>query len=308
MMTFEEKKNKLLQKLQIDELSILGKGVESYVYSYGNNQVVRILKKGDVNLLNSLKNLQMLIVESHLCVNTPLIERIGEYEGIVYTFEKKFKGGNLSRIFDHFDDKQKEIAILNYFDRLDELKKIDVSQYNYGQIVETEDKISETDWREFLTKKVKQKTDLVRKQLEKDVLDFESKLSLFYICTQNRLKSVEKNLVHGDYFYDNVMINYKQEITGILDFSGWTTVVGDYKLDVCGSIIFLEHSERFVKYQALLLNISEKRYGKEIRWYLDFYRIYYCLFLSDSYLYLKPLYNWCVKNLNNRQLWRSLEV
>ena len=307
MKSFARNINSILKRLKINKNSFLGEGVESFVYSYNKNRVARVLKNGNLEYLRSLKKLQELITESKLSVKTPLIEDICEVEGTVYTIEKRFEGENLSKIFDRFDDRQKETAILNYFDQLNELTKVDVGKFSFGQIAETTDKISEVSWQRFLNKKVKQKTDLVKTQIEKDVFEFEKKFNLFTKYVDERLGIVKKNLVHGDYFYDNVMANSKQEIAGILDFSGWTTVVGDLRLDVCGSIIFLEHSEKFINFQKLLLEVAKKRFGKEIEWYIDLYRIYYSFFLSDSYLYLRPLYDWCVKNLNDEQLWKRLE-
>ncbi len=307
MKSFARNRIAILKKWKIDKSSFLGKGVESFVYSYNKNRVVRIMKNGNLEYLRSLKKLQELIAESGLSVKTPLIEDICEDGGTVYTIEKRLEGENLSKIFDGFDDKQKEIAILNYFDQLNELAKVDVDKFNFGQILETKDKISEVNWQVFLNKKVRQKTNLVRGQIKKDVFDFGNKLYLFTKYVDERLGTVRKNLVHGDYFYDNVMANTKQEITGVLDFSGWTTVVGDFRLDICGSIIFLEHSKKFIEYQQLLLDAAKKRFGRGIEWYIDLYRIYYSFFLSDSYLYLRPLYDWCIKNLNDEQLWRRLE-
>jgi len=307
MRNFERNKKAILKKLEISENDFLGKGVESFVYIYGTSKkVVRILKEGGIDYLKSLRKLQELISRSGISVKTPLITDVGEFNGTIYTLEERIEGQNLSKIFDSYDNKQKEIVIKDYFDLLTELTKVDVRNFEFGQIVNTKDKISDDKWPTFLYKKVKQKTDLVREQLEKDVLNFEGKLGVFSRFMDTKFDSVEKNLVHGDYFYDNVMANSEPKITGILDFSGWTTVVGDFRLDVCGAIIFLEHSEKFVKYQQVLIGVAKQRYGTDIEWFIDFYRIYYSLFLSDSYLYLRPLYDWCIKNLNDEHLWMKL--
>ena len=306
MRNFEKNRKLILSKLEIGEKDFLGKGVESFVYGYGENQVVRILKEGNPKYLRSLRELQESISRSDLPVKTSLITDVGELNGTTYTVERRMEGQNLSKIFDTYSSEQKETVLRQYFDLPIELTKVDVEGFEFGQMVDTKDKVSANGWQTFLLKKVKQKTDLVREQLEKDVLGFEGKLGVFTRLVDTKLGGVEKNLVHGDYFYDNVMANREARITGILDFSGWTTVVGDFRLDVAGSIIFLEHSEKFINYQKVLTRIAKERYGKDIEWFIDFYRIYYSLFLSDSYLYLRPLYDWCVKNLNDENLWRRV--
>lgn len=306
MVNFEKNKEHILKSLEVGENSLLGKGVESFVYAYGKNQVLKILKQGSVEYLRSLQKLQILISKSKFSVKTPLIAKIGELNGTFYTFEERFDGQNLSKIFDTFSVEQKKRVMLDYFDLLREISKVDVRKFDFGQIAKTKDKISCDNWRDFVCKKVEQKTSQVAQQLEEDVVDFKDKLKVFNKLSNTKLNRVEKKLVHGDYFYDNVMADKTAKITGILDFSGWTTVVGDCRLDVCGAIIFLEHSQKFINYQKSLTEIAKSRYSKDIEYFIDFYRIYYSLFLSDSCLYLKPLYDWCVKNLNDEKLWKRV--
>jgi len=296
-------KTLILKSLHINESDFLGKGVESYVYVYGKNKVVRILKNGDLVYIKSLKELQELISTSGLLVETPLIIKIQELGGIIYTVERRLKGINLTKIFDTYNDEQKKKVILEYLDLLKELTKVDVNKFEFGQITNSKDKVSDSSWQGFLKKKTKQKVNMVKIQLGQDVLDLDFKLDVFFKLIDAKLENIEKNLVHGDYFYDNVMANKDAKITGILDFSGWMSVVGDFRLDVSGAIIFLEHSEKFVKYQKILTEAAKIEYGDDIESFIDFYKIYYSLYLSDSCLYLKPLYNWCVKNLNDKELW-----
>ncbi|OGD04899.1 hypothetical protein A3D85_00475 [Candidatus Amesbacteria bacterium RIFCSPHIGHO2_02_FULL_47_9] len=58
MRNFEKNRKLILSKLEIGEKDFLGKGVESFVYGYGENQVVRILKEGNPKYLRSLRELQ----------------------------------------------------------------------------------------------------------------------------------------------------------------------------------------------------------------------------------------------------------
>lgn len=307
MVNFEKNKEHILKSLKVGEGSLLGKGVESFVYAYGKNQVLKILKQGSVEYLKSLQKLQVLISKSEFSVRTPLIVKISELNGTFYTFEERFDGQNLSKIFDTFSEDQKKKVMLDYFDLLREIANVDVGKFEFGQIAKSKDEISCNSWSDFVCKKVEQKTSQVTQQLEDDVIDFKGKIKVFSNLANTKLDGVEKKLVHGDYFYDNVMANKAAKITGILDFSGWTTVVGDFRLDVCGAIIFLEHSQFFINYQRPLTEIAKSRYSEEIEYYIDFYRLYYSLFLSDSCLYLKPLYDWCVTNLNDNKLWKRVQ-
>ena len=45
-------------------------------------------------------------------------------------------------------------------------------------------------------------------------------------------------MVHGDYFYDNLLVGEDLKISAVLDFSD-LSVVGDHKMDITGALIYL---------------------------------------------------------------------
>ena len=95
MKNFEANKKLILKALDIDERAFLGKGVESYVYSLGDDKVIRILKNSNPTYIRSLKSLQELISTSGLSVETSLITEINKLNGTFYTIEKRLVGMNL---------------------------------------------------------------------------------------------------------------------------------------------------------------------------------------------------------------------
>jgi aminoglycoside phosphotransferase (APT) family kinase protein len=116
------------------------------------------------------------------------------------------------------------------------------------------------------------------------------------------LVTSDKTLVHGDYFYGNLLVK-DLKISAVFDF-GPLTVVGDYRMDVSGAVIFCETNPQFdSQFVEYLYRQEETIYGREIIKFIEYYRIYYSFYHMASADSGGSLYRWCIDNLNNEKIW-----
>jgi len=110
-----------------------------------------------------------------------------------------------------------------------------------------------------------------------------------------------KSLVHGDFYPSNVMVTDDLDVSGVLDFSPMT-IVGDSRVDVAGSLMWLEVVAGAGPADTdTLRQLIVQRYGQQIKPMLDFYRIVYSLYFAGARDADPKLYRWCVKNLQRWQ-------
>ncbi len=107
----------------------------------------------------------------------------------------------------------------------------------------------------------------------------------------------EKRLVHGDYFPGNVFIDNDMTICGVGDF-GYSTVVGDPRMDLAGAVVFLEVVTGYQPDDTpFLMQTVEERHGTGMTRWIDFYRLYYSFYFSRCKSDDSPTYDWCIRNL-----------
>jgi aminoglycoside phosphotransferase (APT) family kinase protein len=109
----------------------------------------------------------------------------------------------------------------------------------------------------------------------------------------------EKCLVHGDYFPGNVFVDDRLTICGVGDF-GYTTVVGDSRMDLAGAVVYLEVVDGYRPDDtAFLTRLVEERYGRDMLRWIDFYRLYYSFYFSRCKVDDPRTYEWCIGNLRS---------
>ena len=138
---------------------------------------------------------------------------------------------------------------------------------------------------------------------KKDVKDLDNKIELMRSIFKQKLQFSKKILVHGDYFYNNVLFDDKLNLTAILDFSN-STVIGDYRMDIACAIMYFDLDEKYIKF---LWEQAVKNYGEETIPIIKYYTAYQAFFQTESCLYNKGLYKWCLNHLNSAELWKFIE-
>ena len=295
---------KILAALHIKESDLLGKGFEGNVYAKGESEIIKIFNTPrNLDYLKSLAVFQKLITDSHLTFNTPQILDIHQIGGTFYTVERRIHGNTLDSVFPNLSEEQKHLALKNYFEAMCELNSVTLSHYPYGQVIQNDSAVQSNDWQDFLTRKLDQTLKKMTPHLSKDIENFDWKMKKLKELVKS-LNSIGKQVVHGDYYPENVLVNEDLDISAVLDF-GTHTVIGDPKMDAASKIflkLFPYIKSDHLKYWDTLV---EERYGK-IKPEIDIYGLYYSVYYSDVYETDKITYRWSVDNLNDDSVWESL--
>lgn len=303
-MKFEKVVEKILQTFSVAPSAFIAKGDQSIVYRISDEKIVEIFRSESRTYLESLRDFEELLSKYRLPFGLPKIYEIDSIEGIYFTIEKKLQGNPLGKLFPDLTAKQKEVATKNYFDALKILHQIKLPSFQFGQVLETKDRITSENWGNFLTKKLDQRGKLAHDWLAKDVTDVQEKLHVLKQFALTQLEQPKKCLIHGDYFYNNVLFDNQCCLTAMLDFSN-STVIGDYRMDISCAIIFFDLDPHYKQYLYKLAAIT---YGKDIVRFIKYYQLYYAFYLAESYLYNKGLYKWCLRSLNDKSLWKAIAI
>lgn len=221
----------LLDILKLNPAKLLGKGGEGYIFEYPDNKVIKIYPKANVDYLQKLQSFQNLLQKYSLPYSIPQILKIERINNTYYTIDNKLNGRQLDTVFPELNDEQKYKALKNYFEALIPFNSIELTEYPFGQILEIQNAIRTNSWSEFLIKKLEQKLNKSSSYLPKDIKDYNGKVKLFKDLIIQNCDTPNKNLIHCDYYLNNVLVNKNLEISAVLDFS-IHTAVGDRKLDI----------------------------------------------------------------------------
>lgn len=293
----------ILNQLNISDDQCIGKGIEGYVFKYRENKAVKIYFKTTRKHLEELRNLQIRLSQSNLPYSTPLIESFDVIEGVYYSIENRLVGKNAEEIFSTLSSSDQSQLIKNFLTALIPLQNVNVSDFQFGQILHSPGSLRSSSWKEFLLNKLQQKIKEGGAKVEKDVVNHNLKIMTLEKMIQNMIQNdSKKNFIHGDYYLANTLVNKDLEITAILDLNIHTSV-GDYRLDIANISFQSLFSGFTAQHLNLAKNLAIEIFGSEISQYLDLYSFYIAYYFSDLYKTDLDSYNWCVGILNDEERW-----
>ena len=136
-----------------------------------------------------------------------------------------------------------------------------------------------------------------KKDLTQVVPHLDQLLERFHMGLKKLEPMTSKSLVHGDYFPGNVFIDESNTVYGVGDF-GYSTLVGDPRMDLVGAIVFLELVQGYQPTDIALLLEHVHRLGLPVdEEILELYQTYYALYFSGCKEDDPHTYAWCVKYL-----------
>lgn len=289
----------LLQYLGIPSPITLGSGMQSMVYDFGNNKIIKIYTDPNINLdrINELRNFYQKFIWQSDTVSIPEIFEVGEYNSSHYSIERKLSGERAHVIYRSSNTETQHKLLDSYFSLLSELQKIEVVGPYGEQLTGSSPKIENNNWRKVLEEKLEQSRDEALSKKDHDIDNISDLFDKYFVEILPRIDpSPQKNLIHGDLFLENLLANRYGEITALLDF-GPLTLIGDHLMDVTGLVYFPTVtegiSEDSTKY--LLKQASYKYKGVENT--LIHYLLYYCLYFINSMSYDPRTYVWCKRHL-----------
>ncbi len=292
----------VLNKLGIHYPVLLGKGGEGYVFEYLEGQVVKIYTNPYINesMVRAVKEIQRALVKSSLPFALSEIIEIVSEEKSLYTIEKKLGGKPMSKLLMKASVIQRQKMLESYYFAAKELGKVQFNDRPYGNLLKTSYSKNAESWQEYLLKVIDFRTELDKDNLRNNISDIEFKIEKFKDFIKTSMSYENKDFVHGDYFYENVLFNDDFEVTGVLDI-GIHAVVGDSKQDL-SSLAFRAPKNNFTQDDLDFYTSLVEKNHPDIRKYINFYKLYYAFYYSTA----TTLQGDVIKTLNDDDVWSML--
>ncbi len=288
----------ILQHFGLTDADLLGQGGESRVYALDPTRVLR-LYASDASLayIQARQDFYGWLADQQPPFATPQVLEHGVIEQQPYAIERRMNGRDLAQALPPSTGDGRARALSSYLDVATRIGTIHLPDQRFGEILFPQGAVQRDSWPHFLWDRAQQTLAISRGDLIQDVPQLDRLLADFH----TRLTALEpvttKALVHGDYFPGNVFVDDANTVYGIGDF-GYSTVVGDPRMDVAGAIMFLEVVEgyRAEDTRFLLRELPARAPGLS-RDIIDLYRLYYSFYFSHCKRDDPSTYWWCVGNL-----------
>ncbi len=293
-----DKVNEVLKSLHIKNPVLLGKGGEGWVYEYGDMAVKIYPRSSDKEYLQNIQTFQDILLKKRFTFDIPQICEIHDVSGILYTVEKRLHGIQMDKKIVDLNTTDRQKLYRNYYEAIRQVNSVMFQDLPYGQIIKSSGSITSDRWTDFLIRTLDNKAEKIQYSTKTSIKDFDSKIELFILLIRRYLACDQKNLVHCDYFLNNVLVNDDLTISAVLDFSIHASV-GDPKLDITGVLTWNEIDPNINPEDYMFLyDVAKKDYGDDIQIYADLYLLFSSFYFSGMD---DPSFS--VKNLNNEKLW-----
>jgi Ser/Thr protein kinase RdoA (MazF antagonist) len=288
----------ILNRFQIFGSDLLGVGGESRVYALGSEQILRIY---NVNVgwdyVEQRHALYNELAKHDLPVALPELLSVNSWVGHVYTVEKRMPGQDFSKVLPSLRGEERAKALTSYLDVAAQLGTVHFPERPYGELLLSDNAVHRERWRDYLLVKMQDALVSSCADLEQDVPELDAVVAAIYARLALFDDYQGKSLVHGDYFPANVFIDASHKICGVGDF-GYTTVVGDARMDLAGALIFLEVLDDYLPDDSTFMRqLLIERWGEKLLEVVEFYRLYYSIFFSGCQADDPATYAWCIGNL-----------
>jgi putative membrane protein len=209
--------------------ALLGHGGEAWVYSLGDDSVLRILHAGGrTEDIGRRKALIDELRQRPVRFALPEVLDVGEVAGRVWVIERRLPGRSVRDVLTTIDGPDRSALIETYFETVASLGDLHLEpRLGFGDLVHGEP-ITAATWRAYLEQRAA--TNLASSAEEFWSIDAEE--------LANALpEAVSPAFVHLDAYVGNVLTD-GTAITAVIDF-GSTCVVGDRRLDPLSAVVYL---------------------------------------------------------------------
>ena len=294
---FPTREDVILNRFDLNEEHLLGKGSESTVYAMDEAHVLRIYR--DLigwDYVEARRAFYAELAAHELPFVVPHIYTIGSWVGHLYTVERRMAGQDFGVVLPTLTGAARQKALGSFLDAAAALGRVSLPDKPYGELL-AEPRLQRDDWQEYLAARMEQTLAHSRADLDADVPKFDAVLELIFSQLPLVGDTPPKSLVHGDFFPGNVFIDADLTICGVGDFS-YATVVGDARQDLAGAVWLLGAMRDARADDATFLREQvAARWGEELLPIIDFYKLYYSIYFSGCKLDDPTTYWWCVENL-----------
>ena len=287
----------VLRHLDAPDAPLLGAGMTAAIYALDDQRAVRVHGGVGLDYDNKLRGFYDQLANHPLPYAVPAILETGVIDGDFYHIERRLPGVEMAVRFPQLERQQRDIALTSFLDALPPLHQITFPDRPYGQFLGEGDDLTAPSWSGFLTTMVEAKLSVTWPMLKATIPDIQAKTDDFLRRLSALPDPPQKTLVHGDYFFGNVLLGEDDQVATVLDFSPMSAI-GDPLMDIAAAYYFCRIYP-FVTdddYATLRRQIDE-RYGADVWPRLNLYLIYYAYFLSDCYDSDPVAYAWEIRHL-----------
>lgn len=278
---------------------LLGQGGEAEVYALDSARVLRIYKAGaPIAYIERRHAFYAELGKRQPPFELPEVFDTGMAEGRYYTIERRMTGQAFAAVYPKLTGSEREQALTSYLDTVEQIGMLEFPNGSYGEILAPAEPLQRDTWQEFVWDRIQQTLAASRGDLEQDLPELEDVIEHFR-SELAALETSEKRLIHGDYFPGNCYIDDRLNVCGVGDF-GYTTVIGDPRLDLAGAVAYLEVAGGYDPEDTnFLMRLLVERYSTGITRWINFYRLY-CAFYFSVCKHDDPItYAWSLRNLGS---------
>jgi aminoglycoside phosphotransferase (APT) family kinase protein len=223
----------------------------------------------------------------------PEMVEFGERDGIAYAVEVRVSGIDLAKALHRMEGAARLQAIENYVDGAAAIRSLKYPQAQFGEVIAANPVCRDT-WPDFAVSRAVQCLNEHRHLLAGIVEHPERGISALEVGLASRA-AASPNLVHGDYFPENVMVADDGRICGVIDF-GPLTLIGDAELDLACAVLYLTGMAGVMPEdrRAALKQAEARGLTREM---LDLYSLYYAFRLLGARRESDGLFRWCVRTI-----------
>ena len=296
----EQPREALFSRFGIGPAALLGSGGESEVYGLDQARVLRLYKPGvALAYIARRHGFYAWLHQQRPPFEVPRVLEQGTLDGCIYTVERRMGGRAFAAVLPGLRGADRQCALTSYLDVAAQIGTLSFPDRRFGELLAGAEQLQRDSWPQFVWDRLQQTYRASRRDVEADVPGVDAVLAHVAAELQSLEGFRQKSLVHGDYFPGNVYIDDQLSICGVGDF-GYTTVVGDPRLDLAGAVAYLEVADGYLPEDtAFLMKCVEQRYGRAMRRWLALYRLYGSFYFSTCKTDDPPTYAWCIGNLRS---------
>jgi hypothetical protein len=291
-MAWRETVDDILRQCASTAADRLGGGDEAEVYAAGPGRVVRFYKElPNRDLAQRRRDFYATLDSTQVPFRVPLILDEDVRNGVYYTVEQRIAGVSLAEALPALGRLARRKALRGYAETSLAVRRLCCPQKGFGEVLAPSPMRTDT-WPDFVlsraSKCLEARYPSVAAQMDRPDRALRQLERLLAQCPCSG-----PELVHGDYYPANVMVDTDGRVTGLIDF-GALTVMGDARMDAAGATLYLAGMDGITtEDQRIVLDCVEE--GGIDEAVLALYRIFFAFrFLATD---REGVWRWCIEAL-----------
>jgi putative membrane protein len=288
----------LLARFGVDGAHPLGRGSEAAVYALDDRRVLRVYHQPPPRGYVERRVAFYTMLQGHgLPFELPLVLECGQHGQHAFCVERRMRGREFARVLPSLEGAERTAALLSYATVAIQIGGVELPDTPFGELLTYTAPLRRGSWPAYALARLRRNYQAGRADLERDLPGADRALRDLRARLATLEGFAERRLVHGDYFPGNVYIDEQHAICGVGDF-GYSTVVGDPRLDLAGALAFVEVVPGYREPDsALIEHMLVERFGDALAPWLATYRLYYSFYFCGCKADDTHTYGWCVANI-----------